>query len=181
MARPSIPTTEVQFVELFERTPRDSRFEYKLNKPIISSMFLFTAVFLGAMAMFWSETQPSTSIAVAMMATGAVCVIGVFTIIFLWRTFARRSAVVLMDDALVWMDKTEVHHLLWDDLTAQRFGKALEGASSNHGTLRFGSSSDSKALTIYTPYMRVNHSALTLGILLRIKELDSDIGDTKES
>ncbi len=176
-----IPTTELEFVDAFEKTPRDERFAYKLNKPIVSSMFLFTLTFLGAMGMFWSEVQPSTPIIIAMVVTGSICVIGVFTILFLWRTFARRSGVILLDDALVWMDKTEVHHLRWNELTAEKFGTALEGAASNHGTLRFGSTEDSKALTIYTPYMRINHSALTLGILLRIKELDSDTGDTKES
>ena len=96
--------------------------------------------------------------------------LGLFLVLFIWRTVARRSAILFTDEALIWLDKGTVAYIAWSEMSFDSFGKALTGARATQGVMNFESSTGIKGLTIYTPYMCIDYSRrFTAEILMRLK------------
>jgi hypothetical protein len=173
----NLPHDEPTFWSLFNESELEDRFRYELNKPLAWILFLFSVGGIAGSIFISSRFELGSYQTLALWSLSALMFLGIVGTLFVWRMFARRSGVLITDQALVWLDRTEVQYVPWSWLDAERFGNALEGARSTEGTLSLDWDGRGRALTLYTPYMRVDHPALVLSILLRIKNQEG--GDSK--
>ncbi len=165
------PSDEAAFWALWRAAPRDCCFPYEVNR-ILALLLIFFAVSLLAVTLTLTlgmEVPGAASMAL-WVATGMI-VVGIVAILFIWRTLSRRSAVLLTDEFLVWLDAGTVHHLPWTAITRESFGQALGGARQTRGAMVFGPEGSAQSLLVYRPYMRIRgFQRLMLAILERIQD-----------
>lgn len=169
-----IPTDEQSFRALFNESHEDIRFQYEVNRPLASLLLFFCLSMVGGTFFLTSNTEISETMSLLAWAISIGVMLGILMVLFTWRTIARRSAIVFSEEALVWLDKSVVTHVLWSELDTETFAQALTGARTAQGVMTFQTSDGPKALPIFTPYMRIDYSRFTLGILVRLKEAEEN-------
>jgi len=165
----NIPRDEQSFWALFDKSALEDQFRYELNKQLTWILFLFGVALLVGAGFISSQYDLGSAPKIALWAFAGIFFVGIIGVLFIWRMYCRRSGVLITEEALIWLDRTIVHYCPWSWLNAERFGVALEGARTTQGSLSLDWDETGRILTLYTPYMRVDHPALTLAILLRIK------------
>ena len=168
----TIPNDEQSFRASFKESHDDVCFQYEVNRPLAWLLIIFCLSIVGGTFFLTTNTELSDGISLmAWTMCIGVCV-GSLMVLFTWRTIARRSAILFTEEALVWLDKTVVNHVLWSELDTESFAAALTGARTTQGVMTFETKDGSKSLPIFTPFMRIDYSRFTLGILVRLKEAE---------
>jgi hypothetical protein len=169
-----IPTDEQSFRKLFNESREEFRFQYEVNRPLASLLFMFCLSMIGGTFFLTSKAELSESMSLLAWAAAIGVSIGILMVLFTWRTIARRSAILFSDDALLWLDKSIVTHVMWTELDTESFAHALTGARTAQGVMTFQTGDGPKMLPIFTPFMRIDYSRFTLGILVRLKEAEEN-------
>jgi hypothetical protein len=170
----NIPADEKTFRAHFSVTNEDARFQYEINRPLVWLLIIFSASVLGGTYILSTRPGFSGSLGLFAWVSSLGISLGLMSVLFVWRTFARRSAILFSEEALIWLDKSTVHHVLWSELNMETFVEALSGARNTRGVLSFKTTDGDKELPIFTPYMRIDYSRFTLGILMRLKEAEEN-------
>lgn len=165
-----LPKDEAAFWQAFESARGDACFAYEVNRPLAALTFL---LLLALLVCATAATMVGAVSGVALVGVWVVTVLVVVAglgLLFAWRTFARRSAVLIGDEALIWLDRGRVDHVPWRSIDETALGEALAGARRTEGRLVFAIDGSRRVLPVYNPYMRIAaFPALMAAILHRVR------------
>jgi len=172
---------EGEFRERWAAAHTSKKFEYELNRELLLVLFFFVTAMVG-MGGFLGMIMEMEWLGWAVIGTlSAVPLIGAAFLLFVWHTYARRSAVLVEDDALTWLYVGEVRSLSWETIDREVVAKALEGTKETRGVLGFEEGEERKELLAYNPHMRIkNFPGLMAEILQRLQDEENQIGKTGE-
>ena len=171
---------EADFWRSFEEAEPERRFRYVLNRPLNLLMLLFVVSMLAASASLTAMVDLGSTALAAMWLLTVVLALAALVVVFAWRTFARRSGVVVGDAELVWLDAGRVFELAWESLDRDAFGRALDGLSQTAGTLRFETEGRRLGLVVYRPYMRLGDIPGLMAAILSHLPAPAGQGDEQE-
>ncbi len=176
-----VPQNEAEFWNRWEEAEANQRFEYELNRELILVLVFFVTALVG-MGGFLGLVLEAQWLGWAMIGVLlAVLVFGAAFLLFVWHTYARRSAVLVQDDALTWLYVGTVTSLPWAMMDRELVAAALSGSKETRGVMGFQVGDEKKELLAYNPHMRVkNFPALMLVILQRLQNDEKGDGDQGE-
>ena len=162
---------EALFREKWEAAHPSRRFEYELNRELIIVLFFAVTAMVG-MGGFLGTILDVRWLGWTVIAVlSATLLLGAAFLLFVWHTYARRSAVLVEEEALTWLYVGEVSSLPWESIDRQIVADALSGSKETRGVLGFQIGDEKKELLAYNPHMRIkNFPALMLEILQRFQE-----------
>ena len=166
----TLPGKEEEFWETWKGAQDQRRFEYEINRELVILLLLFSLTMVGLSCFLGvvMELGGWGWVLIGVLATALM--LGTSFVVFVWYTFARRSAILVQDDALVWLYVGGVNSLGWNEMDRDLVAQALSGAKGTHGMLNFEVAGETKTLLAYNPYMRVkNFPGLMLEILERLQ------------
>jgi len=146
---------EADFWRDFEEAPPERRFHYVLNRPLTLLMLLFVVSILATSASLTVTVELGSAALAALWLLTVVLALTALLVVFAWRTFARRSGVLVTAECLRWLHVGRVKEIPWASLDRDALGRALDCVSQTAGTLRFESGGVSLGLVVYRPYMRL--------------------------
>jgi hypothetical protein len=150
------PLSESDFWRVFDEAEPERRYSYVLNRPLTMLMLLFALSILVTAASLTATVDIGSAALAALWLLAVVLALAALTVVFAWRTFTRRSGVVVARQVLRWLDAGRVFEIPWENLDRDAFGRALDGVSQTAGTLRFESEGRDLGLVVYRPYMRLS-------------------------
>tara|TARA_B100000579_G_scaffold119168_1_gene95873 strand:+ start:1375 stop:1929 length:555 start_codon:yes stop_codon:yes gene_type:complete len=172
---------EAEFRERWSKSHPSKRFEYELNRELLLVLFFFVTAMVGMGAVLGSILDMAWLGWTIIGLLSMVLVIGAAFLIFVWHTYARRSAVLVDNDALVWLYVGEVRSLAWTLIDREVIGNALENSKETKGILGFQVGEERKELLAYNPHMRIkNFPILMAEILQRLQQEQNTNGKPGE-